>query len=176
MPFTVLGVLVFEREFTADPFTSGSRGVFRSEVIAAGAIAVLVTFGLLARRSRRVAVAVLGCFFAFAAIDVEPRALRPIDRWSQRLVTLHEEVRSMGVASDIAYDRSNIDVFGLNGYQFYLHEHQFVLFDGTLEKPPADFVIAAKTWPKAEAWKARRVASEPMLNQALWRMPGRKSD
>jgi hypothetical protein len=176
MPFTVFGVLVFEREFTADPFSSGPRGVFRSGVIAAGALLVLVTFGLLARRSGRVAVALLGCFFAFAAIDVEPRALRPIDRWSQQIVTLHEVVRSMGGAADIAYDRSNLDSFGLNGYQFYLQDHQFELFDGTSEKPPADFVIAAKEWPKAKAWKARRIASEPKLNQALWRMPGRTSD
>jgi hypothetical protein len=176
MPLTVLGVLVFERAYTADVFTSDPRGVFRPEVITAGALLALVIFGLIAARSRRLAVALLGCFFALAAIDVERRTLRPIDRWARRIVTLHRVVRNMGVAGDIAYDRSNVDWFGLNGYQFYLQDHEFRLFDGAVEEPPAALVIASKQWPQAAVWKARPLAAERRLDQALWLIPRSKVD
>jgi uncharacterized membrane protein YozB (DUF420 family) len=171
MPFTVFGVLEFEPAFTADPFASDRRGIFRCDVIAAGALAAIVTFGLVAVRSRRWAVALLGCFFVFAAIDIEPRTLRPVDRWAKQLLTLHHVVRDTGVGGDIAYDRSNIDWFGLNGYQFYLPDHQFRLFDGAAEQPPAALVIASKQWPQAAAWNARPLAAEPLLDQALWLIP-----
>jgi hypothetical protein len=171
MPFTVFGVLAFDREYSADLSLGAARGVFRPEAVVTGALLLLVAFGLLAVRVRRTAVALLGCFFVFAAIDVEPRAIRPIERWAQGLLTLHEVVRGLGVEGAVAYDRSSVDWFGLNGYQFHLPNHQFELFDGAVEEPPADFVIASRRWPQAAARQARRLAFEPTLDQALWLMP-----
>ena len=47
------------------------------------------------------------------------RAVRPIGWWAQRIVTMHEFVRKLDFDGDIAYDRSNIDSFGLNAKRCY---------------------------------------------------------
>jgi hypothetical protein len=167
---------VLEPEFTADPFATGPRGVFRPDVIAAGALLLLVGLGLVAARSRRLAAGLLGCFFLVAAQDVDSRALRPVVSWAQRLLTLQRVVRQLGVGGDIAYDRSNIDWFGLNGYQFYLQDRRFRLFDGGAERPPASLVIAPKEWPQAGRWGARQLAAEEFLDQALWLVPPAPAD
>jgi len=176
MPFTVLGALVFEPGYTADPFAAGGYGRFRPSVVAAGAIVAIAAFAVVVGRSRRLAFAGLGCFFALAALGVASRTLRPVEAWARNLLTLQRAVQESGVAGDIAYDRSSVDWFGMNGYQFYLPERAFRIFDGSTEEPPAALVIASKEWPQAERWGAQRLAVEELLDQALWRVPGPSAD
>jgi hypothetical protein len=122
---------------------------------------------LLATRWRRSAVVFLCVFFVYAAIDVEPRTIRPIHNWARGLVWLHGAIPDKH-RGDIGYDLRGVNWYGMNGYQFHLPNRQFKIFDGRNEEAPVGLVIAKKSWKPIGSRRALALAYEPVINQALW--------
>jgi len=134
--------------------------------------AVIVSLCLAVVGRRPLAVVLIWAMVATGASVVgEFRTMRVLDApWSQ-LLTLQGPLREFA-PDEISYDTRSYNLYGRNGYQFYLPEVTFAFFDGNTELPDTDLVISRHEWPLGEAAGARIVEAETRLDEALWVMPG----
>jgi hypothetical protein len=167
-PISAIGISVFAGDATALPVG-----------LATLAGALLVTLGLvvLPRVSAYLSVGLFCVVFVSISFIAEAGVLRQFNSQWMNLLSLQDSVRYLGEPVAIGYDESGLSLHGLNGYQFWLDEVDFVTFDSRIDDvPDLDLVIASEEWDRADEVGARLAAIELNLDQGLWVLPGPMQD
>jgi hypothetical protein len=168
-PISAIGIAVYAGEATMLPVAVATLG---------GAILVVLSVVILPRISPYLSVGLLCASFLAMSWIAETEVLRSYNSQWMNLLSLHHSVRHVGEPALIGYDEDNLSLHGLNGYQFWLDDVDFVTFDsGASDNPPdVDLVIAAEEWDQAGMLGARLASIEPRLDQGLWVLPGATQD
>lgn len=139
----------------------GGLHVVATTLLAAGTLVVVTVIAWRHRMGGLVLVALI-----FATFSTHTYFSRSLGNRGTRLsdfITVVEQRRLKVVAYDSAYRKR-----GFWEYQFWLENTSFRTFNSRIENPPNPFVITAPIWPEGERCRARKLAEDPKLEQALW--------
>jgi hypothetical protein len=92
---------------------------------------------------------------------------------AQTSLQIPSRLRELPADAVVAYDEGGLVERGFFAYSYWIPPRRERYFDSATTRPPAELVIAGRSWPRASALGARLLFPENGQDQGLWVLPGR---